>query len=212
MGLADAQDISQTNSIHRLVNAFRFRGHLVADLDPLGMANKGAHLAPDLAQLVKTYKTTGQHDLSAFCMNDIPLEKKFLITYMDVHMGDTMWQQNVHSGTAIDGQRQKGDPREQDWWTLGELLEHLHQCYASTAAFEMSHILQLEQRLWIQRRVEYQQRHKRKIPAVEQKRILQWLVEAQSFETFLGREFPASKRFGVEGSESLLPALQTVIR
>jgi 2-oxoglutarate dehydrogenase E1 component len=41
---------------------------------------------------------------------------------------------------------------------------------------------------------------------------VQWLVEAETFETFLGQHFPASKRFGVEGCESLLPALQTIVQ
>jgi 2-oxoglutarate dehydrogenase complex dehydrogenase (E1) component-like enzyme len=174
------------------------------------MENKGADLAPDLAQLVRNYP---EFDLAAFRMEDIPLDKQFLITYMDVHMGgDTMWEYGVHSVTAANDPRQKDEPTGQGYWTLKELLERLYQCYTSTAAFEMSHILQLEQRLWIQRRVEYQQRHKRTINSTEQRQILKWLVEAESFETFLGRNFPASKRFGVEGCESLLPALQTVIR
>jgi 2-oxoglutarate decarboxylase len=150
----DAQEhqtyIAQTLQVHRLVSAFRFRGHLVADLDPLKMENKGTELAPDLAQLVQGYP---HFDLEAFKMGDIPVDRKFLIP--DI------------SGNEFE------EPGSDDWWTLQAVLEHLHACYASTTAFEISHIPELKQRQWIQRKVENKQRHKRKILVEEQRQILQ---------------------------------------
>jgi 2-oxoglutarate dehydrogenase complex dehydrogenase (E1) component-like enzyme len=153
---ADAKEnqeyIMQTIQMQRLVSAFRFRGHLVADLDPLKMENKGSEIAPDLMKLVKNYP---HFDLTAFDMDSIPPDRKFLIPNFNLQ------------GNEFE------EPEADDWWTLPALLDHLYKCYASTAAFEISHIPELEQRQWIQHRVENQVRHKRKIAAEEQRQILQ---------------------------------------
>lgn len=41
--------------------------------------------------------------------------------------------------------------------------------------------------------------------------VLRWLLAAQGFEQFLSRKFPASKRFGLEGCEALLPGLLALV-
>lgn len=93
---------------------------------------------------------------------------------------------------------------------LREMIQTLETIYCGKIGFEFMHIQDDEIRHWLRDRIE----ERIALPAPdleEQKQILRWLVEAETFEQFLHRKYVGQKRFGLEGGESLIAALQTLI-
>jgi 2-oxoglutarate dehydrogenase E1 component len=151
-----------------LIRAYRVRGHLLADLDPLGLAGDKQH--PEL-------------DPKAYGFTDADLEREF---FLDNVLG-----------------LEKA--------TLGRIVEILRQTYSAKIGVEFMHIQYPEQKAWIQARMEGS--HNLLRPSAEVKReILEQLVIAEGFERFLHVKFPGTKRFGLDGGESALPALEAIIR
>src|SRR5438552_19175938 len=72
------------------------------------------------------------------------------------------------------------------------------------------HIQAPAERAWIQERFEKQTRPV--LSAAVKKQILETLTVAETFERFLDRRYTGTKRFGIEGSESLMPALEAILR
>jgi 2-oxoglutarate dehydrogenase E1 component len=96
--------------------------------------------------------------------------------------------------------------------TLKDLVESLHRIYCSKIGVEFMHIENVTQREWIRKRFEgTNSRSHTKYAPNHKKNILQWLLKAELFEKFLHIKFPGVKRFGIEGNESLLPALETIL-
>jgi 2-oxoglutarate dehydrogenase E1 component len=96
--------------------------------------------------------------------------------------------------------------------TLQQIIDRLEGIYAANIGFEYSHIERHEQRLWLRERIEndvhtegYALTHEKK------KRILQKLNEAVGFEDFLGKKFIGKKRFSLEGGESTISGLDSII-
>ncbi len=93
---------------------------------------------------------------------------------------------------------------------LKEMLAELRQVYCGTTGYEYMHITTPEIRNWLLERIE--NRPFEPAPAAqEQVDALRWLLEAETFERFLHRRYVGQKRFSVEGGESLLVALETVL-
>ncbi|MBU6397426.1 MAG: 2-oxoglutarate dehydrogenase E1 component [Rhodospirillales bacterium] len=97
-----------------------------------------------------------------------------------------------------------------DTATLREVMAALRQSYCGEIGVEFMHIQDPAQKSWIQRRIEgapwltaYDKKGKIK--------ILKQLTEADSFETFCQKRFVGTKRFGLEGGESTIPALHAII-
>ncbi len=88
---------------------------------------------------------------------------------------------------------------------LEEILGKLESVYCQSLGIEFIHIQDPEKRLWIQNRSEH-----RRIET-DQRRILHDLIRAEAFEKFLHTKYPSAKRFGLEGGESLIPALETIL-
>ncbi len=151
-----------------LIRAYRVRGHLLADLDPLGLAGDKQH--PEL-------------DPKSYGFTDADLEREF---FLDNVLG-----------------LEKA--------TLGRIVEILRQTYSAKIGVEFMHIQYPEQKAWIQARMEGS--HNLLRPSAEEKQeILEQLVIAEGFERFLHTKFPGTKRFGLDGGESALPALEAIIR
>ena len=94
--------------------------------------------------------------------------------------------------------------------TLGDLIERVKATYCGTLGVEYMDISDKEQRAWLQERME--PIHNRpEFSADECRRILSHLVSAETFERFLHTKFVGQKRFSIEGAESLIPLLDTVI-
>ena len=95
--------------------------------------------------------------------------------------------------------------------TLREIIGALKATYCGTVGVEYMHIQELEERRWIQARIEVPRNHTDFTP--EGKRaILERLTAAEQLERFLDRRYTGTKRFGLEGGESLIPALEQVIK
>ncbi len=92
--------------------------------------------------------------------------------------------------------------------TLEEILAILRDAYCRTIGIEYGHIMDPVQKRWIQERVEGVN------PAMgvdQQHRVLEALNEAEVFERFLHSRYVGQKRFGLEGGESTIVALQTIL-
>jgi len=95
--------------------------------------------------------------------------------------------------------------------SLNRILEILNRAYCGTLTLEYTHIQDPKERQWLQDKVE---------SAVEEihfsnkgkRAILDTIIRAEEFEYFLGRKFPNTKRFGLEGGESLIPAVEQIIK
>ncbi|GGJ03248.1 2-oxoglutarate dehydrogenase E1 component [Neoroseomonas lacus] len=150
-----------------LIRSYRVRGHLEAQLDPLGLTSPKPH--PELDP--KTYGFT-EADL------DRPI-------FLDMVLGKE---------TA----------------TLKEIIAICRASYCGSIGVEFMHIQDPEQKSWIQRRIEGAPWLAAFDPAAKT-RILSDLTEAEGFESFCARKFVGTKRFGLEGGESTIPAIQSVI-
>ncbi len=151
-----------------MIRAYRVRGHLIADLDPLGLEDRAFHAELD-------YRTYG--------FSESDLDRRIFID-------------------SVLGLRRP---------TLREIETVLRGTYCSTIGFEFMHIQSPEEKAWIQERVEGQDFHPR-FTADGRRNILRRLTRAEGFERFLQRKYVATKRFGLEGAESLLPGLEAIIR
>ena len=95
--------------------------------------------------------------------------------------------------------------------TLCEVLAILKRVYGQHIGAEYMHISDPEQRQWIQDRLEGPESEVRFTPQGK-KAILKKLIEAEIFERFLDVKYTGTKRFGLDGGESLVPALEQVIK
>ena len=95
--------------------------------------------------------------------------------------------------------------------TLRQILDILRRTYSEHIGAEYMHISDPEQRGWIQDRIEGLDKEVRFTPQGK-KAILNKLIEAETFERFLDVKYTGTKRFGLDGGESLVPALEQVIK
>ncbi|BAE56131.1 unnamed protein product [Aspergillus oryzae RIB40] len=108
----------------------------------------------------------------------------------------------VGTGSVQDFTSEKPKP-------LWEVIAACEKTYCSTMGIEYMHISNQEQVDWIRARIEGAQRHR--FTDEEKRRMLHGLVRATSWEKFVATKFPNEKRFGLDGVESYIPALETAI-
>ena len=151
-----------------LIRAFRIRGHLIANLDPLGLMERKEH--PELK--LETYGFTNKD-----------LNKKI---FLDGVLG----LQNA---------------------SLSEILNLLKRTYSGNIGYEIMHIGDPDEKAWLRERIEGPEK---KISFTEngKKAILNKIIEAEGFEKYLHVKFVGTKRFGLDGGESLIPALEQIIK
>jgi len=150
-----------------LIRAYRVRGHLEAQLDPLGLRVPKAH--PEL-------------DPATYGFGPADMDRPIFIDHV------------LGRETA----------------TLREIVAILRETYCGPIGVEFMHIQDPDQKSWIQRRIEGAP-WKTAFDAAAKRQILSHLTEAEGFEVFCQRKFVGTKRFGLEGGESLIPALRTAI-
>jgi multifunctional 2-oxoglutarate metabolism enzyme len=158
-------EIDKTARVIELIHAYRVRGHLMADTDPLEFKIR-KH--PDLDVL--------QHGL-------------------------TLW--DLDRSFPVDGFAGKQKMK------LRDILGVLRDSYCRRVGVEYMHIMDPEERRWIQQRVE---RKHEKLDHEGQKHVLNRLNAAEAFETFLQTKYVGQKRFSLEGGESLIPLLDEVLQ
>ena len=94
--------------------------------------------------------------------------------------------------------------------TLRDMLQTLNTIYCRWTGWEYLHIQDREVRYWLRGQIE-KQIDGAATPVDWQERVLKWVLEAEMFEGFLGRKFIGEKRFSVEGGESAMVALNTIL-
>ena len=169
----DAQKVHQATrdsvSAIMMIRAYRMRGHLHADLDPLNISSwREAH-----------------NDLhpSTYGFTEADFDRQIFIDYM---LG-------------------------MEFATIREMLDILNRTYCSTLGIEFMHISDPQEKAWIQERIEGPDKG---IAFTElgKKAILKKLNEAEGFERYLDVKYKGTKRFGLDGGESLIPALEQIIK
>jgi 2-oxoglutarate dehydrogenase E1 component len=95
--------------------------------------------------------------------------------------------------------------------TVREIVAALQEDYCGTIGVEYMHINDLEERRFIQDRIESKDETVQFTPEGKQA-ILAKVIEAEQWETFLARKYVGTKRFGLDGGESAIPALEAVIK
>jgi 2-oxoglutarate dehydrogenase E1 component len=93
--------------------------------------------------------------------------------------------------------------------TLRQILDILRRTYSGHVGVEYMHISDPEQRAWIQERIEGREVG---FTAKGKTAILMKLIEAESFERFLNVKYTGTKRFGLDGAEAIVPALEQIIK
>ncbi|MCQ2002993.1 2-oxoglutarate dehydrogenase E1 component [Rhizobium sp. NRK18] len=98
-----------------------------------------------------------------------------------------------------------------EYATIREMLAILKRTYCSTLGVEFMHISDPEAKSWIQERIEGPDKGVEFTPNGK-KAILQKLIEAEGFEQFIDVKYKGTKRFGLDGGEALIPALEQIIK
>lgn len=151
-----------------MIRAYRIRGHIGADLDPLGLADPGP--LPELEP--ETYGF-GPEDMDRQIFIDHVLGLEYA--------------------------------------TVPQMLEILKRTYCSTFGIEFMHITSPEEKSWLQERIEGPDKGVA-FTQEGKKAILAKLIEAEAFERFLHKRYPGTKRFGLDGGEAAVPALEQIIK
>jgi 2-oxoglutarate dehydrogenase E1 component len=94
--------------------------------------------------------------------------------------------------------------------TLREMIAGLERIYADSIGSEFMHIQDPRVREWVRRRLETRP-HKHSTPRPVQVALLRTLLEAESFEIFLHTRYVGQKRFSLQGAESLMVILDTIL-
>ncbi|MCY4668257.1 MAG: multifunctional oxoglutarate decarboxylase/oxoglutarate dehydrogenase thiamine pyrophosphate-binding subunit/dihydrolipoyllysine-residue succinyltransferase subunit, partial [Rhodococcus sp.] len=159
--------VDKNTRVLELIAAYRDRGHLMADTDPLQFVKDKFHSHPDL---------------------DV------------ISHGLTLWD--------LDREFKVGGFHGQEKMKLRDVLSVLRDAYCRHVGVEYTHILETDQRQWIQDRVEG---HHAKPSVAQQKYILSKLNAAEAFETFLQTKYVGQKRCSLEGAEAVIPMMDAVI-
>ncbi len=94
---------------------------------------------------------------------------------------------------------------------LRDLVDALEQTYCGSIGAEYMHIVDAAEQLWVQQRLE-SARGRPSFTAEQKRSILERLTAAEGLEKYLHRRYPGTKRFGLEGGESLIPMLHELLQ
>ncbi|RUP12633.1 MAG: 2-oxoglutarate dehydrogenase E1 component, partial [Methylobacterium sp.] len=95
--------------------------------------------------------------------------------------------------------------------TIREIVDILERTYCQTLGVEFMHISDPAEKAWIQERIEGKDKEISFTPE-GRRAILNKLIEAEGFEKFLDLKYTGTKRFGLDGGESMIPALEQIIK
>ncbi|OYU18971.1 MAG: 2-oxoglutarate dehydrogenase E1 component [Rhodobacteraceae bacterium PARR1] len=151
-----------------LIRAYRIRGHLIADVDPLQMRDQTVH--PEL-------------DPRSYGFSDADMDRPI---FLDKVLGLEMA-------------------------SMRQIMEIVKRTYCGTFALQYMHISDPEQAGWLKERIEG---YGKEIAFTREgrKAILNKLVEAEGYEKFLHVKYMGTKRFGLDGGEALIPAMEQIIK
>lgn len=151
-----------------IIRAYRIRGHLIADVDPLKMRDQTPH--PEL-------------DPRSYGFTEADMDRPIFIDKV--------------LGLEVASMRQ--------------IMDIVKRTYCGTFALQYMHISDPEQASWLKERIEG---YGKEIAFTREGRraILNKLVEAEGFEKFLHVKYMGTKRFGLDGGEALIPAMEAIIK
>ncbi len=95
--------------------------------------------------------------------------------------------------------------------TLREIVNALREIYTGTIGVEYMHLSDPDERGWIQDRIE-QIRNRTEFTTRGKRAILERLTAAEGFENFLNKKYTGTKRFGIDGGEALIPAIEQIMK
>jgi 2-oxoglutarate dehydrogenase E1 component len=95
--------------------------------------------------------------------------------------------------------------------TLREILNFLKKVYCGSVGYEYMHISNPTERKWLRDRIEKDE-NALQFTKIGKESILNKLIQAEGFEKFLHKKYVGTKRFGLDGGESLIPALEQIIK
>ncbi len=98
-----------------------------------------------------------------------------------------------------------------EYATIREIIAILRRTYCGSVAIEFMHINDPEEKAWLQQRIEGRDKEINFTPEGKVA-IFNKLIEAEHFEKFLGRKYVGTKRFGLDGGEAMVPALEGIIK
>jgi 2-oxoglutarate dehydrogenase E1 component len=152
-----------------MIRSYRVRGHLKANLDPLGLAVT----AGDASEL----------DPATYGFSEADFDRPIFLDYV------------LGLETA----------------TLRDILAILKRTYCGNIGVQYMHISDPREKAWLQRRIEGRDKE---ITFTREGKIaiLKKLIESEGFERFLAKRYPGTKRFGLDGAESAVPALEQIIK
>jgi 2-oxoglutarate dehydrogenase E1 component len=152
-----------------MIRAYRMRGHLAANLDPLGLAQPP--------------EDTSELDPASYGFAEADYDRPIFLDYV------------LGLETS----------------TVREILAIVRRTYCGNLGVQYMHISDPQQKAWLQERIEGKDKEIAFTPEGKIA-ILKKLIEAEAFERFLHKRFPGTKRFGLDGGESLVPAMEQVIK
>jgi len=152
-----------------MIRAYRMRGHLKANLDPLGIAVTDG----DASEL----------DPATYGFSEADFDRPIFLDFV------------LGLETAC----------------LRDILAILRRTYCGNVGVQYMHISDPAEKAWMQRRIEGRDNE---ISFTKEGKIaiLKKLIEAEGFERFLARRYPGAKRFGLDGAEAAVPALEQIIK
>ena len=103
------------------------------------------------------------------------------------------------------------DVTNKKYSNISEILTFLNKTYCGSIGYEYMHISNPEERVWLRRRIE-EDENEIKFTKNGKEAILNKLIQAEGFEKFLATKYVGTKRFGLDGAESLIPALEQIIK
>jgi 2-oxoglutarate dehydrogenase E1 component len=103
------------------------------------------------------------------------------------------------------------DVTNKKYSNISEILTFLNKTYCGSIGYEYMHISNPEERIWLRRRIE-EDENEIKFTKNGKEAILNKLIQAEGFEKFLATKYVGTKRFGLDGAESLIPALEQIIK
>ena len=151
-----------------LIRNYRVRGHLHANLDPLGLVEKHPHA--DL-------------DPASYGFTERDLDRPIFINYV------------LGLETA----------------SVKQIVKVCDETYCGNIGVEFMHIQVPEEKAWIQERMESKRNHT-DFTDLGKRTILQRLTESETFEKYLDRKHKGTKRFGLDGGESVVPAIEQILK
>lgn len=151
-----------------IIRAYRVRGHLEANLDPLELKPRHKH---------------SELDPRSYGFSDSDMDR-------EIYIDNVFGYQHA---------------------TLRQIVHAVRETYCGSIGVEYMHIENPEQKKWLQARIEGSRNQREFTPRGKQA-ILERLTAAEMFEKFLDKKYTGTKRFGLDGGETMIPALEQIIK